>query len=349
MLPTIALHPAAAVSEAVSGRVSAGVRQTGTREIRMSIGRALTVIVLAVPLLVADAQQVTVPGIDEGFLRGADGVRLFYRKIGAVGAVAIVLHGGPGSNINGVWPDLEPLAEGRTIILYDQRGGGRSEIIKSPSHLTADHHVRDLEAVRAHFALQRFTLIGESWGAGLAALYAAAHPTYVERLLLIGPMPPTREILERRMDESDTAMAFRERLAHIARAMPGVDDPVAACHEFFSLYTRQFFFRPEGISRRLGSSCNAPPEGVRNYFVVNQATFASLGAFDLRPTLARVRVPAMVVEGEKSIPTTVESARVFAQSLPMSTLVLIPEAGHYPQVERPDVFFPTVKKFLQGR
>jgi proline iminopeptidase len=315
----------------------------------MSIVHALTTIGVALPLSVAVMRQPPAPARADGFIHGADGVRLFYRKVGAVGPVAIVLHGGPGSNMNAVWPDLEPLAEGRTTILYDQRGGGRSQIVKDPSQLTVAHHVRDLEAVRGHFGLRRFTLIGESWGAGLAVLYAAEHPGNVDRLLLLGPMPPTRDILERRMDESDTAMAFRKRLARIAGEMSAAENPATTCNEFFGLYTKQFFFRPEASSRRRGSSCDAPPEGVRNYFVVNQATFASLGAYDLRPILTRLRMPAMVVEGEKSIPSTVESARVFAQSLPNATLVLIPDAGHYPQVERPDVFFPTVRNFLGSR
>jgi proline iminopeptidase len=313
----------------------------------MPIERALALLAVAIALSVPDAPQAQ-PAISEGYVRVPDGPQLFYRKVGGAGRAAILLHGGPGSNINAVWPDLMPLAQGRTIIMYDQRGGGRSQVIRDPSQLTAAHHVADLEAVRTHFGLPKFTLIGESWGAGLAVLYAAQYPDRVERLLLIGPMPPTRAILERRMDESDMAMAFRERLSTIAREMPGAKNPVAACREFFSLYTKQFFFRPEAINQRRGSSCDAPPEGVRNYFVVNAATLASLGAFDFRPTLARLHMPAMVVEGERSIPSTVESARVFAQSLANATLVLIPDAGHYPQVERPDVFFPTVKKFLES-
>ena len=288
------------------------------------------------------------PRSNQGYLTGADGVRLFYRRIGSGLRAIVVLHGGPGSNLNAVWPDLEPLARaGRSIFLYDQRGGGRSQVIKDPAKLTAAHHVRDLEAVRAHFRFDRITLVGESWGAGLAALYAAEHPSRVERLLLIGPMPPTRELLDRRMDDSDERTGFRKRLADISRALPDAADPVAVCKEFFSLDVKQLFFRPESIARRRGSSCNTSPEGVRNYFVVNKATFDSLGAFDLRPTLARLTIPAMVIEGEKSIPSTVESARVFARSIPGAKLVLVPEAGQFPQVERPDLFFPEVEAFLR--
>ncbi len=275
-------------------------------------------------------------------------MRLFYRREGTGTPLAVLLHGGPGSNMNGVWPDLQRLANTRTIVMYDQRGGGRSEIITDPARLTATHHVRDLEALRVNLGLRRFALVGESWGSGLAVLYAAAHPEQVERLLLIGPMPPTRAILERRLDESDQAVGFRRQLDEVRRAMPDSPDPVATCRTFFSLYLKQFFVTADGLARRRGSSCDGPPEVVRNYFVVNDATFASLGNWDFRPLLRGLTMPAMVIEGEKSLPSTVESARVMAQALPNAMLVLVPDAGHYPQVEQADVFFRTVEKFLAG-
>jgi proline iminopeptidase len=284
---------------------------------------------------------------EEGYVVGADGVRLFYRIAGAGRPSALLLHGGPGSNMNAVWPDLEPLAKARTIAMYDQRGGGRSEIVKDAGRLTSAHHVRDLEALRKRLGLSRFALIGESWGAGLAILYAAAHPEQVERLVLIGPMPPTRAILERRLDESDATMGLRERLQRARRAMPDSPDPVATCREFFSVYSKQFFVTPEGMARRRGSSCDAPLEGVRNHFLVSDATLASLGDWDFRPLLGKLMMPALVIEGEKSIPSTVESARVIAQSLPNASLVLVPEAGHYPQVEQPEVFFQAALTFLR--
>lgn len=308
--------------------------------------RVASVAIVALSSLGYAAQPTTVR---EGRVQGADGVSLYYRMAGTSPSFGILLHGGPGSNINAVWPDLQPLAENRTIVMYDQRGGGRSEVIKGAARLTATHHVRDLEALRVNLKVPRFALIGESWGAGLAVLYAAAHPEHVERLLLIGPMPPTRAVLERRLDESNQAMDMRRVLAEVRAAMPGAADPIATCREFFSVYTKQFFVTPDGMTRRRGSSCDGPPEGIRNYFVVNDATFASLGDWDFRPLLKRLTMPAMVIEGELSIPSTVESARTFAQSIPNATLVLVAGAGHYPQVERPERFFPAVADFLANK
>jgi len=303
-------------------------------------------LILAVTLmtLTVSAQSGAPPVVD-GYLEGADGVRLFYRKVSNLPSVAVLLHGGPGSNMNGVWPDLQRLANTRTVVMYDQRGGGRSEVITDPQRLTAIDHIRDLEAVRIKLGLRRFALIGESWGAGLATMYAHTHPQYVDRLILIGPMPPTRAILEQRLDESDAAMGMRKRLEEVRRAMSTSADPIATCREFFALYLRQFFVSADGSARRRGSSCDGPPEGVRNYFVVNDATFASLGNWDFRPQLAALHMPALVIEGAKSIPSTVESARVFASALPDATLVLVPEAGHYPQVEQPSAFFSAIDAF----
>ena len=307
----------------------------------------LSIASISAVLVAPVAQQPTTKVVD-GIIAGADGVRLFYRKIGDSPQTIVMLHGGPGSNMNGVWPDLQPLGQGRTVVMYDQRGSGRSQILKDPSQLTAAHHVRDLEAVRRQLGIERLTLVGESWGSGLAVLYAAQYPEHVERLVLIGPMPPSRAVMNQRLDESSEVMGLRRRLAEMVKRMPASPDPVATCREFFDVYTKQFFADPAAQQRRRGSSCEGPPEGVRNYFVVNEATFASLGDFDFRPMLAKLTMPALVIEGDKSIPSTIESARIFARSLPNATLALIEGAGHYPQVEKPELFFPIVNRFLEG-
>jgi pimeloyl-ACP methyl ester carboxylesterase len=78
---------------------------------------------------------------EEGHVTGADGVRLFYRKLGNGKDVVVMLHGGPGGTMrNG--EEMAPLAKGRTLIFYDQRGGGRSELLSDAKLLTSNHHLR---------------------------------------------------------------------------------------------------------------------------------------------------------------------------------------------------------------
>ena len=124
--------------------------------------------------------------VQEGHLAGADNVHLFYRRVGEGNEFIVILHGGPGATLeNGEFLGDALADKKHTVIMYDQRGGGRSDVVKDSSMLTAASHVRDLEAVREHFRIQTMNLIGISWGSILAALYADAHPERVARIVFL--------------------------------------------------------------------------------------------------------------------------------------------------------------------
>jgi proline iminopeptidase len=284
----------------------------------------------------------------DGVIAGADGVQLYYRVVGTGTDTVVLLHGGPGLNIGHAWPDLAPLAQHFVVVMYDQRGAGRSEIIKDSTRLTATDHVRDLEAVRQHFALARMTLVGESWGGGLAILYAAAHPDRVGRMLLLGPMPPTEQLYtlrERKLNA--VAGASLALLPNLMKEMATAQDPVPACRRFTRVYFTAHFADTAAASRMKIDPCDVPPEGIRNFPFVAEATMASLGHWNFLPTLRSLEMPVLIVDGAKS-PATLEGMRVLARALPHGRLLLIPGAGHYAQVERPDLFFPPVERFLDG-
>src|SRR6185436_1739926 len=107
----------------------------------------------------------------------------------------VVLHGGPGFSMDYLADDLAPLAQRHTLLCYDQRGTGKSSLASGAAALDAQRFVDDLEAVRQHFGLERLNLLGHSWGAGLAALYAQRYPQRVERLLIVGGIPLRRSEL----------------------------------------------------------------------------------------------------------------------------------------------------------
>jgi proline iminopeptidase len=298
---------------------------------------------------------------DEGYFVGADGVRLFYRKLGSGKDVAVFLHGGPGGGMYDGGCDMGPLAKGRTIILYDQRGGGRSEIVTDPKSLTAAHHVRDLEALRRHFRLERMTLIGLSWGSGLAALYTADHPQRVKRLLLISPMPLAQKPYAEEREKTMVALLGEGALARrreIFLRMPTAGDAEARalCRELRTVpLPYRHVARSDRDSARSATGtlqgcdrCESPPAALRNQSVVNRATIRSLGEGDFRPLLARFRVPALVVEGEKTT-VPLSSTRGWAEAIPNARLLLIPEAGHLVFVDQPEAFFKAAETFLRGK
>jgi proline iminopeptidase len=136
------------------------------------------------------------PPHDEDWLDVGDGQRLHYEVRGTPdGVPAAVLHGGPGSGCSPWWAGFfDP--ERYRVVLLDQRGAGRSTpSTRDPatdlSVNTTAHLVADLEALRTHLGVDRWVLLGGSWGATLGLTYATTHPERV-RAIVLGAVTLTR-------------------------------------------------------------------------------------------------------------------------------------------------------------
>ena len=286
--------------------------------------------------------------VRDGFLAGADGVRLYYKVLGTGPDTVVVLHGGPALSMGYLDRDLAPLAHGRTVIFYDQRGGGRSQLVADPAMLGLDRHLADLEAVRAHFGLERMALMGQSWGALLAAFYAREHADRLERLVLLNPAPVSAALWGE-FEATVTARADEEtnaRLGEIAGLWFAglVDQPL--CEEFLSLRFATYFHDPAKMSRLRGGWCDVPDEVAAGLLPTHLTILGSLGAWDLSGELGHVALPALVVHGEADAVPFASSA-AFAAAIPGARLWVMPEVGHFPWLEAPVPFFTQVNAFLR--
>jgi proline iminopeptidase len=307
----------------------------------------------ALPSACASAPHPAVLVAREGEVETAEGVSLYFRAEGEGRDTVVVLHGGPSLGHASLAPDLAPLARGRVVIHYDQRGIGRSTALTDPKTLSVERHVEDLEALRAHFGLQHLNLLGHSWGGMLAVRYAAAHPERVARILLLEPMAPARdpfmaiagtrarEIFSTRLDEGE-----RARFDSLA-AIADVGDAGAHCRALFSLLTPIYFEDPRATSRSRADFCAGTAETLHARSQVDDAIFASLGAWDVRPAAGKVASPVLVLRGAASaIPRAAMEA--WLEALPNARLITIERAGHYPHVDRPEAFFAAAETFFAG-
>jgi proline iminopeptidase len=287
----------------------------------------------------------------EGYLDAGGGVRLFYRMMGAGRDTLVVLHGGPGFNLEYLAEDLEPLAARHTLLFYDQRGAGRSSLVSDSLALDGQRFAEDLDALRRHFGFERLTLLGHSWGAGVAALYAARYPDRIARLLIVSGLPlratQRDEAFEQLARSRDTLTRRRMREWMEARlADPG--DPTA-CRAYYALWFRPFFADSTAALRGKGDFCAGTPEARRNKIrSVDRFTMASLGQWDWRDSLRRVTAPALIIHGTRDV-LPVAGAREWAGALPHARLLLLEGIGHFPYLEAPARFFTAVHSFLQGR
>ncbi len=136
-----------------------------------------------------------------GMLDVGDGHSIYWETCGnPAGKPALMLHGGPGS---GCTPSSRRLFDPQRyrIVLFDQRGCGRSRPLASEpdadlSANTTAHLLADIEAVRTHLGIERWLVLGGSWGSTLALAYAESAPHRLTEMVLVGVATTTRAEVE---------------------------------------------------------------------------------------------------------------------------------------------------------
>jgi proline iminopeptidase len=235
------------------------------------------------------------------------------------------------------------LARDHRVVCYDQRGGGRSRHDDDRAPVSWQDQVADVARVATELETAPLDIVGYSWGALLALLYAIeAHAGRVapapSRLTLLDPAPVARAYRDAfeqefaRRQASPEVAALREE---VAQSGLRERDPDAYRQRMFELSVAGYFADPRRAH-------DLTPFRVTGR--VQQSIWSSLGDFDLVPALRDLRLPAFVVHGRQD-PIPLASAEAVAQALGAELLVL-EDCGHVPYVEQPAQLFPPLLAFL---
>ena len=273
-----------------------------------------------------------------------DGVNLYGRIVGS----------GPDTVIIplGAWlaRDLKPLSRSRTLIFYDLRSRGASGYISDPERLGLDFDVADLEAVRSHFAVERFSLLGWSYLGAVVALYAAEFPQHVKAVVQIGPMAPRPEtsVVEDQRG-SPPSLEELEHLAQLEEAGLPSSDPVAHCREVAMIQLiRPMMGHPEAASRSKIDPCIYWNEWPNQLFSTLQKFVPAMTGedWDYTGSASRIQAPVLTIHGTADPNAPVEGGRDWATLIPEAILLEMEGIGHAPWLESPDEFFQAVNEFL---
>ena len=235
----------------------------------------------------------------EGYVHAGGDVRLSYRLLGTGGEPVILIHGGPGLTSDYLADDLAPMARKHALFVYDQRGIGKSTLVSDSTALAAQRYVEDLEAIRKHLGVEQLTLLGHSWGAAPAALYAMQYPQRVRRMILVGTIPFKR---------SELAAAFqklapgrdsvtRRRMTELSRIRQSNPGDLTACREYYGLWFTPFFANRSASNAMKGDVCAGSPESLKNKPFVDRYTFPSLGDWDWTTSLRTATAPTLIIHG----------------------------------------------------
>ncbi len=260
------------------------------------------------------------------------GVRLHVVEMGEGEPPIVLLHGSPGQYTN--WKYVaECLASRHRVIVYDQRGYGRSD---KPPHVTLEDYVEDLDAVMGALGLapSRTVLAGHSFGAVVALEYAARKPVY--KLVLVSPVYRYRADF---MDKlvSKLPPLFWKRLFF-------TNNPLTR-----SFY-RRLFFSPrtpgyvyeEFIDDNASYIASLPPHVFR-YLA------SMLDGYSAEEAARRVRSPTLIIVGGDDKVTPPGDAEKLQRLIPGARLALIPCAGHMILYEKPTSVCTEIEWFIEGK
>lgn len=280
------------------------------------------------------------PGTDT--VLAVNGTELFVRRVGG-GEPLMVVHGGPVLDHGYLVEPLRPLGDDFELVFYDQRLSGRSAGTVDSASVTLGNFVADIESIRSELGLGRVHLLGHSWGGLLAALYALEHPDRLRSLVLVSPMAPSAELWQReekaargRTAPDDTAGMGALRSSEAFRA----GEP-AAIERMLRMSFRGQFADPSDASSldfHIG-------EDYRQRSRQFGYLMSELSSYDLTDRLPRLEVPTLLVYGDVEVGADV-GADTLRSLLPRASMEVIPGAGHFSFVERPEAFLRLVRDFL---
>ncbi|MDP4796222.1 MAG: prolyl aminopeptidase [Rhodospirillales bacterium] len=280
---------------------------------------------------------------DRGMLDVGDGHQLYYEQSGNPSGVPVVfLHGGPGAGSNPAHRRFfDP--EFYRIVIFDQRGAGRSRPFASLECNTTDHLVGDIELLRQHLNIHSWLAFGGSWGSTLALVYALRHADRCLGLVLRGIFLGSKAELDwflygmrvvfpeawRRFSEfipaaeqGDLMSAYHARLVDPS---PDVHMPAAAYWAGYETSCSNLLASPSEVPPQASSGALSLARIEAHYFV--NGVF--IGDSEILDGVASIRhLPAVVVQGRYDMVCPIKTADALVRAWPEIDYRIVPDAGH---------------------
>jgi pimeloyl-ACP methyl ester carboxylesterase len=256
---------------------------------------------------------------------GADGLEIAYRCVGD-GPPLVLVHGA--AEDGRVWqPQLAALADEFTVVAWDEPGAGGSSDL--PAGFGLADYARCLAVLIDAIGLGPAHVAGLSWGGTVAQELYRDHAELVATMIFVDTYAGWKGSLPE--EEVDA------RVAGVLKTLQGSEE------EFDPTFPGLFAGDPPAEFLPLLEEMAAAvrPDSLRNLLLV-------MANADLRDVLPRIAVPTLLIWGELDVRSPLSVAQEFAQAIPDAQLVVIPDAGHISNLERPRPFNDAVREFCRA-
>ena len=274
-----------------------------------------------------------------------DGHKIYIEECGRPdGKPVLVLHGGPGGGCN---PNMRRYFDPKfyRIILFDQRGCGKSRPHASVEQNTTWNLILDIETIRIKLGIDKLILFGGSWGAALSLIYAEQFPSNVKGIILRGVFTMTASELDWVYSRNGAAKFLPEAWRNFESIIPSNerDDLIAAYHRRLfgsspseqAKYARAWTIWENSLAsfRSFGTSFTPSIEYAKAFARIENHYFIHKGFLknneQVHDDLHLIQeIPTIIVQGRFDMICPPETAEKVHRSLPNSKLIIVPDAGH---------------------
>ncbi len=270
---------------------------------------------------------------------------LHVEERGAGDLALIVLHGGPGLDHTMFGDRLDALGDEARLLLVDERGQGRSDRV-DPATVTLERLATDVEELAQALELERFAVLGHSFGAFIALQHAVAHPGRPAGTIVSSGIPSERFLAHvQEQLASFEPVELREQVTDSWAREPHARTP----EDVRALLADQLPFqfadprdpRIEEFRAGLGDAEYSPE-------VLAHVAANGYGAIEVEDRLGDVTHPLLVLAGRHDRTCSVEAASAIAAGVPGSRLVVFEDSGHMTYVEQNDDYVAAVRGFLRS-
>ncbi|MBC7396461.1 MAG: prolyl aminopeptidase [Bdellovibrionales bacterium] len=281
-----------------------------------------------------------------GRLSVSNAHNLYFEECGnPEGKPVVFVHGGPGGGAGPQDRRFFDPAKYR-IVLFDQRGAGKSEPAASLEENTTWHLIEDLEKLRNHLKINRWQVFGGSWGSTLALAYAVSYPAVVTELVLRGIFLIRKKEIDWYYQEGASAIypdaweAYRDHIPPAERGNfveayykrltsndPEVRLAAAVPWTTWEMATSRIYTSPEALAALVTDDFALRFARIECHYFINEGFFEEDGW--LLGQIDRIRhIPTVIVQGRYDVVCPARSAWDLHRAWPEAKLFITPDAGH---------------------
>ncbi len=288
---------------------------------------------------------------NNGAYAKVDGAEIWY-QIKGQGEPVVIIPGGPGDSHVYLTPWFDELAKNFKVIYFDAFGRGKSARAKNPDEYSFQRDVKDLEGLRKALGIERWSVVGHSYGGMVAQQYALDYPNSVDKLILSDTFYDA-EMWQENDDNSNYEIKnqYPEKWNEITKlrnegfnsSSPELQKVYGVPGGLLYFYNASNYYKIRSDSLSFNPNVYYQIVGADGDFLIG----GDIGKLDFRTRLKYLKMPVLIIAGRFDRVSVPRFAVKYKEYAPQAKFVMFEQSGHNPYIEQTEKYFRLLTDFLE--